>query len=118
MKLTAAFVLMFTCLFLTARFGGAEPVTYDATLKPFGDSLTWDYTIGGGCRPGTQTWNSAPETITASVTGDMSFAQDSKDNYCAQQRRFPQQQGQRHNPRHPPFGLRYPSRVLGRRRGH
>lgn len=77
MKLTAAFVLMFTCFFLTARFGGAEPVTYDATLKPFGDSLTWDYTIGGAVALALN-MEFSTETITASVTGDMSFAQDSK----------------------------------------
>lgn len=77
MKLTAAFVLVFTCFFLTVRLGAAESVTYDATLKPFGDSLTWDYTIGGAVALALS-MEFGTETITASVTGDMNFAQDSK----------------------------------------
>ena len=77
MKLTAAFVLMFTCFFFTAALGGAESVTYNATLKPFGDSLTWDYTIGGAIALALN-MEFGTETITASVTGDMSFAQDSE----------------------------------------
>ena len=77
MKPTATFVLMFTCFFLTVRLGAAESVTYDATLKPFGDSLTWDYTIGGAIALALSMEFGA-ETVTASVTGDMNFAQDSK----------------------------------------
>ena len=77
MKLTATFVLMFTCFFFTAALGAAESVTYDATLKPFGDSLTWDYTIGGAVALALSMEFGA-ETIAASVTGDMNFAQDSK----------------------------------------
>ena len=77
MKPTATFVLIFTCFLFTVRLGAAESVTYDATLKPFGDSLTWDYTIGGAVALALSMEFGA-ETVTASVTGDMNFAEDSE----------------------------------------
>lgn len=80
MKPTPASVFIFTCLLLTAvlgSLGGAEPVTYDATLKPFGDSLTWENKIGGAVALALN-MEFGTETITVSVTGDMRLAQDSK----------------------------------------
>lgn len=80
MKPTPASVFIFTCFLLTAALGslgGAEPVTYDATLKPFGDSLTWENKIGGAVALALN-MEFGTETITASVTGDMRLAQDSK----------------------------------------
>ncbi len=77
MKTIAAIASIFTGLLLTATFGVAAQVTYDAKLKPFGDSLIWEHKVGSAIALDFNMELSA-ETITASVTGDMNFDRESK----------------------------------------